>query len=49
MEYNFLKNETIRNFLSQFEEKDKDIIIEELLLMSINKINEDNGKKENKN
>ncbi len=46
MEYNFLKNDIIRNFLSQFEEKDKDIIIEELLLMSINKINEDSAKKE---
>ena len=41
MEYSFLKNERIKNFLSQFDEIDRDKVIEELLLMSINKINED--------
>ena len=41
MEYSFLKNEIIKNFLSQFDEIDRDKVIEELLLMSINKINED--------
>ena len=41
MEYSFLKNEIIKKFLSQFDEIDRDKVIEELLLMSINKINED--------
>ena len=40
MEHKYLNNPEIFNFLSQYDKKEWDTIIEDLLLCSINKINE---------
>ena len=40
MEYKFMQNPQIINFLNQYSKKEWDSIIEDLLLYSINKVNE---------
>ena len=40
MEFKFMKNQQIMNFLNQYNKKEWDSIIEDLLLYSINKVNE---------
>ena len=39
MEFRFTKNPQIMNFLNQYDKKEWDFIIEDLLLYSINKVN----------
>ena len=40
MEFKFMQNQQIMNFLNQYSKKEWDSIIEDLLLYSINKVNE---------
>ena len=40
MEYKFMQNPQIINFLNQYSKKEWDSIIEDLLIYSINKVNE---------
>ena len=40
MEFKFMQNQQIMNFLNQYNKKEWDSIIEDLLLYSINKVNE---------
>ena len=40
MEFKFMQNQQIINFLNQYSKKEWDSIIEDLLLYSINKVNE---------
>ena len=40
MEFKFMQNQQIMNFLNQYSKKEWDSIIEDLILYSINKVNE---------
>ena len=52
MEFRFTENPQIMNFLNQYDKREWDFIIEDLLLYSINKVNtieEEEKHKKNRN